>query len=404
MLVSQRRWSDADPHQGPSPGVAGLLRGRRVLEICRIPFVGGAERIALDSARAVRAAGGEAIVASPAGGQMEAAARRAGLRHHPLLTLGGRQGLVADLTRAVRATAANSRALGALAAQERVDLFHAHHPIGAFQALQAAGRGRGLLVLHVHETLPAPRQYVALGGWLRRRCDAFICVSEAGRALIRRLGVAEDRIHLVYNAAAPAFFDDPTPAPLGEGPHIGVFGVLEPRKGHADLIRALAGLSGALSAAQLWIVGELSYAQNAAYAAELRALAADLDVDERVHFLGRREDIPELMAAMDVVALPSRGLESLPTVLLEATALGRVCVAAAVGGVREILEDARTGFVVPPQDPAALGRALEAALSPAALGVGRAARRMAQARFSPARFEQDLSGVFSHLLGTERAF
>lgn len=404
MLVPERQWSDASPLQNPCPGVGGPLRGRRVLEICRIPFVGGAERIALDSARAVRAAGGEAIVACPAGGQMEASAREAGFRHHPLLPLGGRQGLVADLVRALHGTASNSRALRALAARERVDLFHAHHPIGAFQAVQAAGPDRARLVLHVHETLPAPRQYLALGGWLRRRCDAFICVSEAGRALIRRLGVAEDRIHLVYNAAAPEFFGAPPPPPLGQGPHIGVFGVLEPRKGHADLIAALARLSKSRPTAQLWIVGELSYPQNAAYAAELRTLAADLQVGERVHFLGRREDIPQLMAAMDVVALPSRGLESLPTVLLEAAALGRVCVATAVGGVREILDDGQTGFVVPPNDPAALGRALQAALSPAAVDMGRAAQRVAQARFSPARFERDLLGVFDHLLRTARAF
>jgi glycosyltransferase involved in cell wall biosynthesis len=402
MLSLASRTSESASLPGPSQGEARLLQGRRVLEICRVAFLGGAERIALDSARAVRAAGGDVLVACPSGGQMEAATREAGIESLPLRALGGRLGLAADLARAVRATASNRRILAELAARQSVDLIHAHHPIGAFQAAQAAGADRARLVLHVHETLPAPRQYVALGGWLRRRCDAFVCVSEAGRDLIRRLGVAENRIHLVYNAAAPHFFEGAQPIDLGPGPHVGVFGVLEPRKGQADLIAAFAALSGRHPTAQLWIVGELSYAANAGYAAELRALADHPQLRDRVHFLGRREDVAELMTAMNVVALPSRGLESLPTVLLEAAALGRVCVATAVGGVPEILEQGRTGYVVAPGDRMGLGQALCAALAPEAAAVGRAARRMARDRFSPARFEQDLLGVFGDLLNAPR--
>lgn len=388
----------------PLPTTAGRsMQDRRVLEICRVPFVGGAERISLDSARAVSAAGGRAMVACPPGGALQAAVLDAGLEWRPIRGLSGRRGVISDLARSAWATAANSGALAALAADARVDVIHAHHPIGALQAARAAGPAGARLVLHVHETLPAPRQYVALQGWLRKRCDAFVCVSNAGRELIRGLGVEEERIHLVYNAAEPVFFGRPQPARLGPGPHIGVFGVLEPRKGHADLIQALARLSATHRAAQLWIVGELSYAQNDSYVADLRALATSLGLTDRVHFLGRRSDIAELMTAMDVVALPSRRLESLPTVLLEATALGRPCVATSVGGVREIIEDGTTGWIVPPEAPAALAMALDSALGQRAAQIGRAARSMARARFSPARFEQNLLGVFGQLMVTDVA-
>ncbi|WP_374471614.1 glycosyltransferase [Phenylobacterium sp.] len=396
--------AEASPADPGAHGLAPGLEGRCVLEICRVPFVGGAERIALNSAQAVRGGGGRAIIACPPGGHLEATVALEGLEGRSIAALSGRRGPAADLARALWATLRNREVLSALVAQERVDLVHAHHPIGAYQAAQAARRAGAPIVLHVHETLPVPRQYAALAGWLRRGCDAFVCVSDAGRELLRSLGAPEARIHLVYNAVGPAFLGSPRPAELEgkAGPHIGVFGVLEPRKGQADLIKALGRLSGDHPAARLWIVGELSYAGNAAYIDELKTLAAASGVGERVHFTGYRRDIPELMAAMDVVVLASREFESLPTVLLESAALGRVSVATDVGGVREILTDGVTGLVVPPSDPAALADALAAALAPEAARLGRAAREMARTRFSPVRFERDLLGLFGDLVSAGR--
>lgn len=382
-------------------GIGGKMRGRRILEICRVPFIGGAERIALNCARAVQAGGGRATIACPTGGQLEAAALDAGLECRPIAALSGRRGVAADLARGLCATVSNSRSLAQLAAGAPFDLIHAHHPIGAFQAFRAAGRTRAPLILHVHETLPAPRQYLALAGWLRKHCDAFVCVSDAGRAMLRRLRMPEKRTHLLYNAVSPAFLASPTPAKLGPGPHIGIFGVLEPRKGHADLIAALGHLAAAHPTARVWIVGELSYAEHASYVEALKSLARQWAVGDRVHFTGYRSDIPELMAAMDVVALASREFESLPTVLLEAAALGRMSVATAVGGVREIVDDGRTGLVVRPNDPIALAGALDLALSARASRMASAAAVMARSRFSPERFEGDLLALFDEVMNGE---
>lgn len=394
---------DIQPAPRGADDLAGMMQNKCVLEICRVPFVGGAERIALNAAQVVQDAGGRVIVACPPGGQMQVAAVENGLECRPIQALSGRHGIAADFLRGMWATVHNSRALTALVAREPIDIIHAHHPIGAFQAVRATGRARPRLVLHVHETLPAPRQYLALGGWLRERCDAFICVSDAGRHLLRRMGMPEEKIHLVYNAVEPAFFTSPEPADLGRGPHIGIFGVLEPRKGHAELITAVARLAGSHPDVQLWIVGELSYAKNSAYLDYLKALAAEWHVEDRVHFLGYRKDIPQLMAAMDVVTLASREMESLPTVLLEAAALGRVSVATEVGGVREIIEDGRTGLVVSPNNALALTDALKTALSPASARLGQAARARAQTRFSSERFARDLLGAFGEVLRTEPA-
>jgi glycosyltransferase involved in cell wall biosynthesis len=76
-----------------------------------------------------------------------------------------------------------------------------------------------------------------------------------------------------------------------------------------------------------------------------------------VHYLGRRSDVPDLLEACDVFALPSR-LEGLGVAALEAMARGRPVVASAVGGLAETVVSEATGLLVPPEDPAALAAAL----------------------------------------------
>jgi glycosyltransferase involved in cell wall biosynthesis len=115
--------------------------------------------------------------------------------------------------------------------------------------------------------------------------------------------------------------------------------------------------------------------------AELKALAAKLGVHAR--FLGAREDIPDLMNACDGFVLSS-AVEGLPMVLLEAAASGLPQVAAGVGGVTEAVVHERTGFVVPPGDPSALGAAMALlAQMPVAerAAMARAAREHAVAQF-----------------------
>src|SRR6185369_3181875 len=113
----------------------------------------------------------------------------------------------------------------------------------------------------------------------------------------------------------------------------------------------------------------------------LRALAAPLG--RAVVFLGARADVPDLLAASDVVVLASLA-EALPTALMEAAAAGRPCVATRVGGVPEIVDDGVTGLLVPPSDAPALARALTCLARDPALraDMGRAARERAEARFS----------------------
>jgi glycosyltransferase involved in cell wall biosynthesis len=90
----------------------------------------------------------------------------------------------------------------------------------------------------------------------------------------------------------------------------------------------------------------------------LEALAGELGVNDRVHFLGWRDDLPALIAASDVVLLPSRW-EGMPYVVLEAMAAGRPVVATRVDGARDLVAHKETGLLVDVKDVVGIANALE---------------------------------------------
>jgi glycosyltransferase involved in cell wall biosynthesis len=111
--------------------------------------------------------------------------------------------------------------------------------------------------------------------------------------------------------------------------------------------------------------------------------ARDLGVADHFEFLGQRDDIPALLSAADLFVLPSRS-EGLPNAVLEAMGSGLPIVATRVGGIVELIDDGRTGRLVPPDDAAALSSALlELIAHPErAAAFGKAGRIEAEARYS----------------------
>jgi glycosyltransferase involved in cell wall biosynthesis len=379
---------------------------RRVLAINRVGFVGGVERVVLNCALSVRKHNFSTMVACPAPGALAEEAAREGMVVIPVridrskASVSPRQWL-----RLGGALRVGGQDILEIAKRNAIDLLHAHHPIGALYALKAARRLRLPLLWHVHETLPLPPLYGFVARWVMPHCALFICVSEAGCALMRWLGAPEEKIRLIYNSVDARFLASPQPAAalhrdrVGRGPHIGLFGVLEPRKGQEDFIRAAAVIKDRYPQAQFWVVGGVSFAENAAYLERLRQLAQQSGLMGRVHFPGHCRDVPQWMAGMDMVVLASRGRESLPTVLIEAAVLGKRLVATDVGGVREIVRDGRTGAVVAAGDVSALAVAMDRMLEPAGGVMAERAGRDARRRFAPERFSQQMCEVYGALLG-----
>jgi len=203
--------------------------------------------------------------------------------------------------------------------------------------------------------------------------------------LVDTVGIAPRKVQVLMNGVdverfAPGGVDRGALLPqVPDGAVVvGTVGRLDPVKGHAMLVDAVArlALAGELPV-HLVIVGEGP--ERAALQQRIHAAG----LGETAHLVGEREDIPAILRAFDVFCLPSLA-EGISNTLLEAMATGLPVVATAVGGNRELVADGATGRLIPTGDPAPLAAALRPLVSDAGLRErwGAAARRRACEQFS----------------------
>jgi glycosyltransferase involved in cell wall biosynthesis len=372
-----------------------------ILAVNRVDFVGGAERVLLTAGRISREHGYKVTLACPAPSTLANEALQNGIEIEPVAVDRTRASISPlRLVRQARSLAVGRKQISNLVQTLRPDIIHVHHPVAALYVIKAAQASGTPLLLHVHETLPVSVPYALLARKVYRYCTHFVGVSEKSCEMIRAFGGRPDRITRIYNGVRSGFVTEVQPTDVLQtgGPHIGIFGVIEPRKGQEYFIRAAASILRTHPEAQFWIVGPLSYENNKSYLNRLRKLASELSIDENLHFTGFRDDVPRWMAGMDAVVLASTSFESLPTVIIEAAALGRPVVATSVGGVAEILRDGETGFVVPPGNSEALASALNRVLSADGSIMGEKAKVDIRERFSQARFEVEIMKCYRALL------
>lgn len=177
-----------------------------------------------------------------------------------------------------------------------------------------------------------------------------------------------------------------------------IVGRLEVEKAHEVLFRALASLRSAGSNTRLLVAGEGSRR------AELTDEAAKLGLADAVSFLGYRSDVPYLMHAVDGLVLPSRW-EGLPNVVMEAMLARLPVVATDVGGTRELVANAETGFLVRPDDAEELALAMRSLMSLDDTGRGElVARAWAHitTQFAPERVMNMWEDLFLSTLGEDR--
>ena len=170
-------------------------------------------------------------------------------------------------------------------------------------------------------------------------------------------------------------------------------GRLSEQKGHRTLLDAIPAVRRAVPRAQFVWVG------SGPLEGELRSQIARLGVGDCVHLLGKRGDVPELLAASDLFVLPSL-FEGLPLIVLEAMAAGKPVVATDVCGTAETVRDRQTGRLVPARDPEALAAAISHALTHPDLAAewGRAGRRLFEREFTAARMARETASLYEALL------
>jgi glycosyltransferase involved in cell wall biosynthesis len=260
-----------------------------------------------------------------------------------------------DRSRPLRSSFGTAAALVA-ALGSRVDVVYVHNPGDLPVALAVAGLTRVPVVVHLH--LPPPFHQPEWMNWLIRRADAVITPSgDAAERWVRTARLDDRRITVVPTGVDTTRFN-----PIGDDrrheerrllgiepgtPTVLYAGRLDVTKGLDDLIEAMGRLD---HAARLVVCGD---GVDRSYVEHLHRSAGGLDVV----WLSRRLDVSTLMAAADVVVLPSTVAETQGMVVTEAMACGTPAVATAVGGIPEILADF-SDRLVPPGDPAALAAAI----------------------------------------------
>jgi glycosyltransferase involved in cell wall biosynthesis len=179
-----------------------------------------------------------------------------------------------------------------------------------------------------------------------RGCDVLVANTRGLVEWIAGQGWPRERLKHLPNFAAD--LRGAAPAPLRGARRLLAMGRLHPNKDFPTLLRALARLPAEV---------HLSLAGEGPERAALEALARELGLAARVEFLGWRSDIGALLAGAEMLVVPSR-IEPLGNVVLEGFSAARPVVAAAADGPREVIEDGRTGLLVPVGDDAALAGAI----------------------------------------------
>jgi glycosyltransferase involved in cell wall biosynthesis len=337
----------------------------RVLYVSHTAHVSGAERSLLDLVGGLGARV-QATVASPEG-ELSATMRSQGV---PTRTIPGTAGsLRPHLVHTPRAVAELSHAawrVQRIARRDSIDLVHANSIRAGIVATAAARMGAPPAVVHARDILPdgplARLTRAAVGG-----CASAI-VGNSAYTLERFAGPRTDAILAV--AHSPVEIDrlsaardlDPGKArvalgiPADAGPVLGVVAYLSPLKAQDDAVRIVAGLRSAHPDVRLVLAGTAKFVNrstrhdNRAFVRRLHSLVEELDLRDRVVLLGERNDVPEVLRALDMLLVPS-WTEGFGRSVVEALAVGVPVAATSVGGPREVLRDGVDGVLLPPRRP-----------------------------------------------------
>jgi glycosyltransferase involved in cell wall biosynthesis len=236
----------------------------------------------------------------------------------------------------------------------------------------------------------------------RRWASGYVAVSaEVKQAMLRTLGLSENDVTVICNGVdvdryARGVDREQVRCGLGLSAQDSLaitVATLKAQKGHRYLIEAAAKVVRQHPDTHFLLVGD------GELRAELEAHTRALGLADRIHFLGSRRDVSELLAASDVFILPSLW-EGLSMALLEAMAAAKPIVATAVSGTEQTMVHGQTGLLVPPGDAPALAQAIHALLSDPerARSLGQAARRGAETHFSTQQQAAEYVALYRRLL------
>jgi glycosyltransferase involved in cell wall biosynthesis len=239
--------------------------------------------------------------------------------------------------------------------------------------------------------------------------DQVIAISRAVACPFRGMKGAE-KVRVIYNPIDVDTFSGCNSQARAEyrrmlgvpddAPLVGQIAHVIAAKGYTDFIQAIPRVLEKVPAARFVGVGGTPHAD---YRAILARLVEELDVGDALTLTGFREDVPQILAALDIVVLVSR-YEPLGRAVIEGMAAGKPVVGTDVGGIPEIIEDGVTGLVVPPASPDKLAEAILRILDDSGLAhqMGQAGKGRVRELFDPGCHARDVEMVYQDLLYSSR--
>jgi glycosyltransferase involved in cell wall biosynthesis len=373
--------------------IASVLIVMNILQVISSSRTSGAEKHLVVLSEWLRKRGHNVTAVCPPGGWLPEQLRDAGIPAIELPMHGSR-------------SSSTILALRKVVREQKVDVIHTHLTRATYMGYFAGNLSHVPVISTVH-VLTKDFAY----RWLPRRNHWFVAVSDYLRQGLIARGVAESRVHTVYNGTDFVDIADEdrivpaeslsVRAELGlpaDAELVGQIGRVDSFKGAPLLIRAAADVVSRHPRAYFVFVGLAEPGVQQA----LWELATESRVDDRLRFTGIRNDVPRLMSAMDVITLPSIN-EACSMAIIEAMTMGKPVVATRAGGNLELVADGETGLLVERNSESVAAAVSEILQDRIRLEqMGRAAKERAHTLFTAQVMAQNMEQVYQRILKTNK--
>ncbi len=285
----------------------------------------------------------------------------------------------------------------------QIDIIHSHNYKSNFYSFLATLNTKVKRVATCHNWLGQNLKmkfYEFVDKLLLRKFVSIIAVSQSLKNELIKSGMQEGKINVVHNGIEIEKFiisdgQQELKKSLGiqEGENvIGTIGRLSSEKGHTYLIKEFAEVASVLPKIKLLIVGD------GPLRARLEELVREFQLESRVIFTGRRQDIPEILGVMDIFVLPSL-IEAMPISLLEALAAKKPVIATNVGDISRVIKNGETGILIEPESINGLSHAVRQLITEPgkAMLLANNGYEVVKSEFSAQKMAQSYAAIYDNI-------
>lgn len=233
--------------------------------------------------------------------------------------------------------------------RERVDIVNTHSSSDSWVATVASrlASPRPRIIRTRHLSTPISRSILSRLIYDTLPDSVMTTGEEIRQRMITHNGFNASKIFSIPTGIDTGRFDPSrvSPAFRAKGCAIGMVGVLRSWKGHRYFIEAVPLITEKIPDARFYLAGGGPQLEN------ITRMLKEFSLEERVVMLGHREDVPEVLASLDVVVHPSYANEGVPQSILQAMSMERPVVGSDAGAIKEVVLDGQTGFLIEPKNP-----------------------------------------------------